>query len=321
VDTKTDPNNCGGCNVVCTGGEICSAGACTPTSFCTVGQTNCGGTTGCTNLQSDPGNCGACGSSCATSYLCDAGSCACAPGDAVCNSLCTNIQVDPNHCGSCSTVCPSTEVCDAGTCATCPTGDTDCGGSCVNLQTDTNNCGACGTACGFGACDAGTCAAAPQTLDIGPYGSTYSGDTRCFWFTAPVSFTILGLRVPVDVGTAAQNIAVVRFTSGPPPTYANTTNSFTTLGLWQGVAGTNFISTNIRVNAGDYIGILGSRCDPGITTCNDSYAASNSYNSTIFGQPITLQRLGMQYPLSTTAPQNLWTEVYTYSRVEMEYGP
>ncbi len=75
TNIQTDVNNCGGCNLVCPRGDVCTAGACA----CPIaGDTNCSGT--CTDLRSDPENCGACGNVCPAGAPCSAGACATAPG-------------------------------------------------------------------------------------------------------------------------------------------------------------------------------------------------------------------------------------------------
>src|SRR5690349_7296210 len=40
VDTRSDPNNCGGCGTKCTGTDVCSLSQCTTT--CAQGLTKCG---------------------------------------------------------------------------------------------------------------------------------------------------------------------------------------------------------------------------------------------------------------------------------------
>ena len=152
----------------------------------------------------------------------------------------------------------------------------------------------------------------PQALmGLPAHGSVYGGNVRGYYFTAPVDFTITGLRVPVEV-TGLQNIAVVRL-AALPPLYASTTNAFTQLFLTQNDPTVGIIPVNIQVFAGDIIGILGQ------AGSNNSYAPG-PYSTTIAGQPVTLARLGMQFPLTTTAPQDLWTEASgSISRVEMYY--
>jgi len=152
--------------------------------------------------------------------------------------------------------------------------------------------------------------AAPLPLEV----TTFTSNARGYWFNSPLTFTITGLRVPDAITT--QNIAVVRFnTPTPPPVFATTTNDFTVLFLTQGNTNTGVIPVNLQISAGDYIGILGTR------GANDenSYAAG-LFVTTIDGQSITLERMGMQFPLATIAPQDLWQEPGgNTSRVEITY--
>jgi hypothetical protein len=62
-----DPNNCGGCGIVCESGS-CPGGACAPVDAC-GGLTNCGGV--CVDTTSDRYNCGGCGNFC--EYGCNPG--------------------------------------------------------------------------------------------------------------------------------------------------------------------------------------------------------------------------------------------------------
>lgn len=65
VDTSSDPNNCGGCNIKCTApsrevSRCIDDGCTTPT--CREGTTKCDGI--CLDTQSDDYNCGSCGFAC-----------------------------------------------------------------------------------------------------------------------------------------------------------------------------------------------------------------------------------------------------------------
>lgn len=145
--------------------------------------------------------------------------------------------------------------------------------------------------------------------------SIFTGNVRGYWFAAPIGFKITGLN-DLGTGTGSQSIAVVRFDpSVTPPTFSATTNAFTTLFLTQNNPATGVILVNIQINAGDVIGILGQR---GTTT---SYGSPNPYTTTIAGQSVALSRMGMQFPLTTTAPQDLWQEPSstTIGRTEITY--
>jgi hypothetical protein len=101
VSTQTDNSNCGGCGVVCTGGQTCINGTCT----CPNGLTFCN--SNCVDISTDPNNCGGCGN--------------------VCNGTCTSgqcCQIGYHHCpqGGC---CPDCMECD-------PTGLPYCNDTCTN---------------------------------------------------------------------------------------------------------------------------------------------------------------------------------------------
>ena len=130
---------------------------------------------------------------------------------------------------------------------------------------------------------------------------TFSGNVRGYWFTAPTCFTITGLEVPTDANPGNQSIAVMRFDT-VPPTFGATTNNFELLFLRQDDPTVGAFSTNIQVETGDVIGILGYRSNV------NSYASGAPHASSINGLPITLTRLGMQLSLVTNPPQNLWME-------------
>src|SRR5437588_672566 len=76
VNAQSDNQNCGGCDVKCAQGEVCSQGKCS--SSCGMSQTKCmvNNQTYCANLQSDNTNCGMCGKQCAALEVCTNGACA-----------------------------------------------------------------------------------------------------------------------------------------------------------------------------------------------------------------------------------------------------
>lgn len=163
-----------------------------------------------------------------------------------------------------------------------------------------------------------------QTMMALPaYGSTYTAaQTRGYWFQAPTSFTITGLRVPTDVGTGDQWMQVIRTTTAPPAYSASTTG--TTLAYIQGVAGTSTVSVSISVTTGDFICILGGRAASS-TTLSMSYATpAGPYNTTIAGQAVTITRLVYQASIQGGAAGAISSESSgSLARVEMYYvsGP
>jgi hypothetical protein len=141
-----------------------------------------------------------------------------------------------------------------------------------------------------------------QTLTMPSHNNPYSGNVRGYWFTAPTSFTITGVFVPTDVGSGNASAAVLRFGNTSPPAYPSVSNTFTTAFLAQNSPGTSVMAVNIPVQMGEVIGVLGSR------------AGSTSYGNgsplvTLGNYTVGLERMGMQYPLATTAPMDIWTEI------------
>ena len=151
-------------------------------------------------------------------------------------------------------------------------------------------------------------------MPIPAHGSVFTGNIRGYWFTAPTCFTITGLRVPTEASTAGQTIAVVRFDGNtPPPLWSTTTDAFCVLYYQIDTITTDTLDVFIPVNSGEVIGILGWR------GTSNSYAGA-PYVSSIDGNAVTLTRLGMQYNLNTTAPQQLFQEgAGSLSRTEMYY--
>lgn len=153
-------------------------------------------------------------------------------------------------------------------------------------------------------------------ISVGGQVTTFSSMIRGYHFTAPTTFTICGLYVPPDANAAgAQTIRVVRFTAGPPPAFAGTTNSFVQLFTITNAPATGVVPCNIPVSTGDIIGVYGARG----ANCVNSYGPANFVTS-INGFNTTLQRSGMQScPAGTGAAMaNIWSEVnYNIGRIQM----
>ena len=143
----------------------------------------------------------------------------------------------------------------------------------------------------------GSVQAAPVDLDVGAAsgGGCCSFGTRGYWFTAPVDFRITAVSVPGRAG-AGSTLEVLRFSSAIPA-YSGSTNAFTSLGFWSDVASA---SADIAVHAGDIIGVLGYSGGDGFTPYGNA-----EYATSIFGNAITLQRLGFQ---ALGAAHDVWRE-------------
>jgi hypothetical protein len=172
VDLASDPDHCGACDTVCTGGEACSQGTCA--LACGGGTTPCGNA--CVDLRDDPAHCGECDDACPSGQVCVAGACAleCLGGTLLCGSKCVDPSLDPANCGGCGQACPAGQTCANGACLlVCAGGAIACSGACVDPGSDPTNCGGCAMICPASeGCVGGTCAAICS-------GATSSCDGAC----------------------------------------------------------------------------------------------------------------------------------------------
>jgi hypothetical protein len=167
VDTDFDPAHCGGCDLACAEGEVCSMGTCAVE--CLGGSTKCGAA--CVDTDFDPQHCGGCDTVCPEGEVCSQGECAvtCLGGTTKCGSQCIDLADDPEHCGACGNVCSATGantigVCSQAACdAVCTGSFENCDGLAANgcetnVLSSNAHCGACGSPCGQNAnCVNGTC--------------------------------------------------------------------------------------------------------------------------------------------------------------------
>ncbi|MEQ8360470.1 MAG: T9SS type A sorting domain-containing protein [Cytophagales bacterium] len=122
--------------------------------------------------------------------------------------------------------------------------------------------------------------------------TTYNGNVRGFWFTAPIDLKITGLRIPSGAGAGSQNIEFFIFPTPPPP-FPGTITNYTSAIYIQGAPNGVIQNVDIDVSAGEHVGVLGQA---GTLT---SYGPTGQYTTTIDGNAVTLTRLLYQGSIST----------------------
>jgi hypothetical protein len=173
-------------------------------------------------------------------------------------------------------------------------------------------------------------AAVAQTATMPPHNNVFTGNTRGYWFTAPVSFRITGVQALQNPGTsnAFMNWAIIRFDGNvPPPVFSATTNAFTHLGLGLDHPAGAYSPVSIDIFAGDVIGIYGNTMAAagGPNGANSYSPPASPATTTIFGNVVALGRSGMQFHLgSATSPggmHDVWQEPTStqISRTEFTY--
>jgi len=186
LDVREDPNNCGGCGIVCQAGPnavaTCRDGQCVKSATCTAPYGACDPARpdDCVvNTDTSSEHCGVCGNTCSPSQAtgCVDGTCACGEGpscmggETCCGTAgasCVDLTVgSPNghsvtNCGECGRSCQAahgngTATCEAGECVKgCQEGWKDCSNgaevvppnSCNTYVAESvEHCGACGNNC------------------------------------------------------------------------------------------------------------------------------------------------------------------------------
>ncbi len=160
-----------------------------------------------------------------------------------------------------------------------------------------------------------------QTLmPLPTHNTVYTGYARGFWFVAPTSFTITGVRVPSQAGSGAQYIQIVRLTTAPSTSTGSQSTNFTTLLYVNGAASGVITPTSLTINAGDIIGVLGSA---GSTGQSNSYG-TGSFTTSVYGSTFSIQRFGYQGYINSGATNQVWGVAQNGSgnvgRVELYYG-
>ncbi len=288
------------------------------------------------NETCDDGN-GAAGDGCSETCVVETGFVCTGAGAASCAAVCGNAVVESRE--ACDLGALDAGLISPGCTATCSLAEgwsctgTSCAALCGDgkklgaevcddgaFNGDPGRCnktcsGAVAASCGDGflqageGCDdgalngtAGKCAAGcPVATALLPaQNGTFGTNARGYYFTAPKDFVITTIEVPTDASTGSQSVAIVRLTA-TPAIYPAFSSSFQTLYYSANAVETGPIPVKIPISKNEIIGVLGVRND------QNSYG-NGPHVSSILGSAVTFARLGMQSPLSTTSPKELWTE-------------
>ena len=162
-----DPQNCGTCGTVCSGGRVCRDEKC---QCQTSDLVECG--PDCVDTRSNANHCGGCNQRCSSAEVCKDGTCQCPDAKAsdYCDGIgCVDLATDVANCGTCGTACPGATQCRGGACV-CPSlerPDFCPGVGCIVLDNDANHCGTCDTSCKLGQqCVGGKCTCSPNAPDF-----------------------------------------------------------------------------------------------------------------------------------------------------------
>ena len=66
---------------------------------------------------------------------------------------------------------------------------------------------------------------AQTMMPLPPHSSVYSSMVRGYWFTAPVNFTITGLRVSASAGAGTQSIQLMKINDPTPVVWGTTSTN------------------------------------------------------------------------------------------------
>jgi hypothetical protein len=141
----------------------------------------------------------------------------------------------------------------------------------------------------------------PGAMDPGPFASTYTASqTRGFYFQAPTLMVINGVRVKNESNQPLQTVALYTFPSAPPAYTATYQTVAADEKLYAtGVPASTIIAPTapLVVQPGTWVGVLGATHSVGSTTLDNSYGGT-AVQTTVLGQPVTLNRLIYQGVLS-----------------------
>jgi hypothetical protein len=142
---------------------------------------------------------------------------------------------------------------------------------------------------------------AQQTqLPLPVHASTYSGNARGYWFVAPTSFTITGLKVAPEAGTGLQYIHLLKCHALLPVAFTSPSTNFTTLTYISGAPNNVVQPVNIPVSQGDTLVIMGT------AGTSNSYSANGIHTTTIGSYSVPVGRAGTQASITGGPAVNFW---------------
>jgi len=143
---------------------------------------------------------------------------------------------------------------------------------------------------------------AQTMMPLPPHSTVYSGIyARGYNFTAPMNFTITGLKVAPEAGSGLQYIHVMKCNTPFPISSGSASTNFTTLAYISGATNNTIQNVNISVSQGDIIAILGT-----VTGISNSYSASGVHTSTIGSNTVYLNRTGYQGSIENGPALSYW---------------
>jgi hypothetical protein len=156
-------------------------------------------------------------------------------------------------------------------------------------------------------------------IPLPAHGTSFMGNSRGYWFTAPCDFRITGVRAPSDFSVNAQSIHLVKFTTAPA-SWPSTSTNFTTLFYGNNITDTCYNYLDIQVLTGEFIGVLAVRNDGSGSGITSYTTAASPVASSLGPYSISLERLGTQANIINGAAVDFFTEgINPIGRVELLY--
>jgi hypothetical protein len=163
----------------------------------------------------------------------------------------------------------------------------------------------------------------PAYMPIPDFNRTYSsaGGTRGFYFQAPLTFVIIGLRVPDETKAGLQAVSLYVTSTAPAAWSASTAMTAADQKFFSsGQSSSKILPAKIVVTKGQWVGVLGACYSATVATLKNSYGKPvGPFQSSILKSPVTIKRLIMQASIVTNKGiGNVSSEDnYDISRVEI----